>query len=537
MYILSSSSDDSSLKKTKLKVDYLISSKNNKIAVYLISTPLYKGMEYFDYTHPKLSMRHVSAIKTGEELEKDAILNGDVNPIYLKKQVISFCLWGDIPRYTIGSIKNAEIARKYYPDFECWFYIHEPTVPKEIVHGLERMDNVKIILKDDASIKTNLFMAWRFEAIDNEDVEINMSRDVDTRILPREILAVRKWLATEKTFHIMRDSPCHYNKIMGGMFGTRKIKGITWKEEIIKYFNTKPFENDQIFLEDVIYGRVKTDSVIHDEFKKYEGANCENFPIPYDPQFNFIGQYVFEDESRDPYYIDISSNYVNRFIPNRVMTNSIDVFIVHYTKLSERKTKMLNQLRDTCLDGIFKIHWVESYDREKLTEQDVLTNYKYDGTICPRVITIGEVANGMAHSYIIEKCAKEYPCVLVLEDDMILTDNFLSNLLQCLENIPKDWDMIGLGGGVEKNEYTGQKLSIVKSPTDCVPTGCFMLKQAFAKKIVSHHLFKPFVSPIDHNLRFITPYLEPHIYWVQPFISYEGSKTDVYKTSFTTRGF
>ena len=47
-------------------------------------------------------------------------------------------------------------------------------------------------------------MMWRFEAIDNQDVEIMMSRDTDTRILPREVKAVEEWINSNKIFHIMR---------------------------------------------------------------------------------------------------------------------------------------------------------------------------------------------------------------------------------------------------------------------------------------------------------------------------------------------
>ena len=34
------------------------------------------------------------------------------------KKVISFSLWGDIPRYTVGAIKNADLALRFYPDFD-----------------------------------------------------------------------------------------------------------------------------------------------------------------------------------------------------------------------------------------------------------------------------------------------------------------------------------------------------------------------------------------------------------------------------------
>ena len=34
-----------------------------------------------------------------------------------------------------------------------------------------------------------------------------VSRDLDSRVSPREVEAVREWLATSRTFHIMRDHP------------------------------------------------------------------------------------------------------------------------------------------------------------------------------------------------------------------------------------------------------------------------------------------------------------------------------------------
>ena len=33
------------------------------------------------------------------------------------KNIISFCLWGDNPIYTIGAIRNAELAQEIYPGF------------------------------------------------------------------------------------------------------------------------------------------------------------------------------------------------------------------------------------------------------------------------------------------------------------------------------------------------------------------------------------------------------------------------------------
>ena len=55
-------------------------------------------------------------------------------------KVLSFSLWGNNPTYNIGAIKNAELAKQYYPNFECWFYIHSPTVPINIVNKLNTFE-------------------------------------------------------------------------------------------------------------------------------------------------------------------------------------------------------------------------------------------------------------------------------------------------------------------------------------------------------------------------------------------------------------
>lgn len=219
------------------------------------------------------------------------------------KRVISFSLWGDNPTYNIGAIRNAEDAKIMYPEFECWFYIHQDTVPHETIEKLKLLKNTKIILKSGDLNKIKPMM-WRFESIDDEDVEIMMSRDTDTRILLREKLAVDAWLNSGKLFHIMRDHPHHNFKILGGMFGTRKISDIPSWTSVMKTFNqTGCRDYDQHFLKDYIYPLIKDNSIIHASFHKME-SNAKNFPINYCGDFKFVGEYVYHDETRSTYHIN-----------------------------------------------------------------------------------------------------------------------------------------------------------------------------------------------------------------------------------------
>jgi hypothetical protein len=207
------------------------------------------------------------------------------------KKVIAFSLWGDIPIYNVGAIENAKTFHHFYPDFECWFYIHDTSVPKSTIQSLEKINNVKIIIKSGDLKKCNPMM-WRFEPIDNPDVELFISRDTDSRITEREKLAVDEWLKSDKLFHIMRDHPWHTVPILGGMFGTRKIPSIhCWKEKISNFKQTKDKGYDQDFLENYIYPIIKNDAIIHASFYKLEKFH-KPFPSPYDDECSFVGEYI-----------------------------------------------------------------------------------------------------------------------------------------------------------------------------------------------------------------------------------------------------
>lgn len=225
------------------------------------------------------------------------------------KRVITFSLWGNNPTYTIGAVRNAEDAIKAYPDFECWFYVHEPSVPKEILDKLRSFSHTKIILKT-GDLNTEKPMMWRFEAIDDPEVEIMMSRDTDTRIWLREQLAVKEWINSGAPFHIMRDHMWHGTQILGGMFGTRKLaKMPNWKSRMNQIVQVGHRDYDQTFLKQVVYPLVKDQAIIHASFHKWE-PHAKPFPIPFCPEFKFVGEYVYADESRNQEHVNMIRNHI-----------------------------------------------------------------------------------------------------------------------------------------------------------------------------------------------------------------------------------
>lgn len=208
-------------------------------------------------------------------------------------KTISFSLWGDNPKYTIGAIRNAEIAKELYPDWICRFYCGS-SVPEEILTSLKKNENVNIIQMDEMGDWTGMF--WRFLAC--EDSDIMISRDTDSRLSLREKLAVDEWLMSNKDFHIMRDHPYHNTPILGGMWGCRNgiLKNI--RDDINEYSKGDFWQVDQNFLRDKIYPKILNKSYIHDSFGKFESKSFK-FPSERINQ-EFVGDVFDENDERHP---------------------------------------------------------------------------------------------------------------------------------------------------------------------------------------------------------------------------------------------
>ena len=136
------------------------------------------------------------------------------------EKVISYCLYGTGDKYILGSLRNAELAPLYYPTVECWFYT-DISVDQNIIEQLKKYDFVKIIPIDIREYpNTNFTKCVRFLPMSEENVELMLSRDTDSRFSIREVNAVMEWMSSGKTFHIIRDHPYHGYKILGGAWAS-----------------------------------------------------------------------------------------------------------------------------------------------------------------------------------------------------------------------------------------------------------------------------------------------------------------------------
>ncbi len=203
-------------------------------------------------------------------------------------KIIAFSLWGDNPKYTVGAIKNADIAEELFPDWTCRFYIGK-SVPEDILNQLREKNNTQIVQMDEDGDWSGMF--WRFHPCSEDDVDVVLSRDTDSRLTQREKDAIDEWLESDKGFHIMRDHPWHGTQILGGMWGCKKGT-LTEMSSLIDSIQKGDFwQVDQIFLRDYIYPLVKDNAFVHDDF-------FEKKPFPTKRNnLEFIGEVYDENDN------------------------------------------------------------------------------------------------------------------------------------------------------------------------------------------------------------------------------------------------
>jgi hypothetical protein len=205
------------------------------------------------------------------------------------KKLITFCLYGQQPKYTYGMISNVEIAKTIFPDWICRIY-YGNTVPNDVINILKTYSNVELVLMDEGP--ENIFpMMWRFLGIDDDDVEIMISRDADARLSYREKVCVDIFMESDYLLHSIRDNLSH-NDIMGGMWGIKKNDRVIMKE-LSKDWKGHYYDSDQKFL------REKLVPLFSDTYLIHCSTYLKTFPIEKTNEY-FVGGWWDENNFGKP---------------------------------------------------------------------------------------------------------------------------------------------------------------------------------------------------------------------------------------------
>lgn len=245
------------------------------------------------------------------------------------KKIISFSLWGKIRLYCIGAIKNAFLAKIIFPGWICRYY-YDNTVPFEVIDYLKQLNNTELVyiekpsggtaFKDDGQFGA----FWRFYPLNDDDVEIFLIRDIDSRLSYYEYQEITEFMKSDNVIHSIRDNGEALCRGCGTSFrnfihgkDTRIIGGVKLNiHEMIKNIDKDhcPFYTEENFLNDTLYPLYKN------KFMQSSRSFDTRQPKYCGP---FVGAVVGEDDKQ-------FCKYTNKGFHNECNYSDLDVYMNEY---------------------------------------------------------------------------------------------------------------------------------------------------------------------------------------------------------------
>jgi hypothetical protein len=205
------------------------------------------------------------------------------------KKIISFCLYGDDPKYLNGMICNLELAKIIYPNWICRIYC-STLLSSNFISYYKNYENCELVFKEE--IEDYPSMTWRFLAIDDPDVDVMLSRDSDSRLSYREKKCVDIFMESDYLFHDIRDNVNH-SDVMGGLWGMKKNERLIMSDELQKWNHGNYYGSDQFFIR----------KISQDFFENSHLTHCshfiKNFPLT-DPSNYCVGEVFPGDNYNKP---------------------------------------------------------------------------------------------------------------------------------------------------------------------------------------------------------------------------------------------
>jgi len=212
----------------------------------------------------------------------------------------------------------------------------------------------------------------------------------------------------------------------------------------------------------------------------------------------------------------------------------IKIFILHYSKLTERKINILKQFEK---NNITNYEFVELYDKDSLTDSDKKLfeeNFK-----------LSMLSLMLKHFWVYKEISEKYDYALILEDDAILSNNFSEKLDLYMRQLPEDYDMFFIGDGcnfhieshrIVNNKYIYEKCLYPTGWGGDGATRCsdsYIISKKCANKLCEYlnnlnykiNLNSDWwlnIAARDNNLK---------VFWAEPTIVTQGTENGMFTSS------
>lgn len=223
------------------------------------------------------------------------------------------------------------------------------------------------------------------------------------------------------------------------------------------------------------------------------------------------------------------------------MLNTDRVYIIHYTKLVNRKTHIDNLMKKY---NIINYEYILDFDKEVLTEEQIMKSYQvtqesfantiakvYKGST-PSRQHLGEISCCFKHREAIRKIAENCESHgLIIEDDIITEEDFGNLFNSYLSRTPDDWDAIFMGSccGLSAENKKESQVAHLKSHPATKCADAYLIKKDMAKKITE--TVKNFNSAWDWELAYQLYLHNAKVYWWEPALVSQGSQNGLFASA------
>jgi hypothetical protein len=163
------------------------------------------------------------------------------------------------------AILNARAARFIYVAWICTFFIDD-SVPEEVVRA-SSSEGARLLKVNGLPVDP-FGTFWRFLVADDPEVDRYIVRDADSVVNIRECVAVQKWLASDRHFHVMWHNYDHGELILAGTWGgvRRALPPIVpWaRQYLASRADLLGRTADQEFPRDQVWPSIRTSVMTHD---------------------------------------------------------------------------------------------------------------------------------------------------------------------------------------------------------------------------------------------------------------------------------
>jgi len=209
------------------------------------------------------------------------------------------------------------------------------------------------------------------------------------------------------------------------------------------------------------------------------------------------------------------------------------IFVVHYKKLVERKDHILKHFKKY---NITDYEFIE-IDRDELQDKNISM---FQENYCK-----AQIAISLSHFHAFREINEKYDNGLILEDDAILSEDFLNIFNKYLTQLPESYDLLFIGNGcnlhIEKSRLLDGKYIYEKClyPTSWGGDGAgrctdsYLVNKKCAKKMCEYidSLSYKINTPVDWWINIAARDNIFEVYWAEPTIVTQGTQNGLFPSS------